>query len=692
MDDLSLEYKNKRSVSGNHEVQSGADNPNEYDDNGHTSESFHDNNGDSIEINTEGLESSSYGALESKIGSNDSELKPIELETYRIIITKVYKIFGPENYDKSDTSSKNLDDVGSKDYDRDLSVASSKSEKSIDSFRGDLHSEISLNSTIVCDRSICSGAMDSYKTTNTFVGSDVDKSPLIKVEPTFKFNTKGTKNSEVLSTKVDKRADCIVYNQDSAPSRSLEVNSDNALGRADESVDDVKWNNSIAGCSDIYFNEVKSTGGKLGYKIVKLSSYEEMDHGFDVCNKNVVGASEYTVNNDKGTDHQGSVYNFSNKDLGESFDLPDYSPTNKSFDYVPTPDCYNDDQCGDELKNLVRGTARLHGFKINNRGVNVPLFLNVGTRDSVYSGQAFVSNTKIGLFKISIVEPIEPKVNLASKIVNLVGLNNYRENSCKCTNLTAALALKKAIPATGQVVNNVFNRLEEYRPIPWINPLKSYVYEKLDDVTRTVNSIETPEVVVCDFHKNLFSHRVDRTKFGKDLFCQLKYISTIGMEVPIRVDKNGFTSGSNVSSFFNGFHEQLLCIGDTSRLGKLDLHNNHKFTFIIRRVKGSKYGKNFTILNTTSGQHLCLDMLTHELRFEEECKFSKYLVPAIFKIIALPDIIEAVSENVFDCFKQVDSQCSDVSLSSGDESGLVGDKMGRYPTCMSTTDQYVNIA
>ncbi|BAM42131.1 conserved hypothetical protein [Theileria orientalis strain Shintoku] len=693
MDNLSFEFKNKRSLSGNHEVQSGADNPNENNDNGYTSGSFCDNNEDSVKINTEGGQTSFHGELESVTGSNDNEFKFIELETYRIIITKVYKIFSSENYDKFDSPFEKLEGSDSKDNDGDSSVASSKSEKSIDSLRVNLDSQISLNSATVGDNSIGSGRMESYKTTNTSVESDVDKSPLIKVEPTFKYNTKGTDYSDVLSTKVEGPADCTVYNQDSTPSRSLEVNSDNPHGSANESMDDVASDNSVTGYSDIYFNEVKSTDGKVGYKIVKLKGDEEVNYGSDAGDQDVVGISEYTPNNDGGTDHRSGFDNISKKDLDEGFDVPDYSPTHKTYNYIPTPDCHDDaGVCGGELTNLIRGTGRLHGFKINNRGVNVPLFLNVGTRESVYSGQAFVSNTKIGLFKISVVEPIEPKVNLASKIVNLVGLNNYRENSCRCTNLTAALALKKAIPVTGEVVNNVFNRLEGYKPMPWINPLKSYVYEQLDNVTRTVNSIETPEVVVCDFHKNLFSHRVDRTRFGKDLFCQLKYISTIGMEVPVRVDKNGFTSGSNVSSFFNGFHEQLLCVGDTSRLGKLDLHNNHKFTFIIRRVKGSRYGKNFTILNTTSGQHLCLDMLTHELRFEEECKFSKYLVPAIFKIIPLPDIIEAVSKNVFDCFSPVGSHCPDASLSSGEELDLPGDKMVRYPTCMSTTDQYVNIA
>ncbi|UKJ89674.1 hypothetical protein MACJ_002927 [Theileria orientalis] len=680
------------SLSWNHGVQSGADNTNECDENGHTLESFHDNSEDSIEINTEGCESSNFGSLESRTGSNDNGLIPIELETYRIIITKVYKIFSPEKYDKSDSSSKNLDDIVNKDNYRDLSVASSISEKSIDSFQSNLDSDISLNRNSVSDRSIRSGTMKFYKRTKTFVKSDVDKLPLIKVEPLFKNNTKSTKTTEVPSTKVDRTSDYIVYNQDSAPCRSLEFSSDNAHGCANESVNDVSLNNAITECSDIYFNEVKSADDKVGCEMAELSSYEEVNHGSDVCDKDVVEADEYTANNDKVTDNPDNFDNLSEKDLDESFDVPDYSPTHYSVN-VPIPDYDNDDDlCGDEITNLIRGTARLHGFKINNRGVNVPLFLNVGGRDTVNSGQAFVSNSKIGLFKISIVEPIEPKVDLASKIVSLVGLNNYREKSCKCTNLTAALALKKAIPVTGEVVNSVFSMLEGYKPMPWLNPLKSYVYDQLDYVTRSVNSIETPEVVVCDFHKNLFSHRVDRTRFGKDVFCQLKYISTIGMNVPIKVDKNGFTSGSNVSSFFNGLHEQLLCVGDMGGLGKLNLHDNHKFTFIVRRVKGSKYGKNFTILNTTSGQHLCLDMLTHELRFEEECKFSKYLVPAIFKIIPLPDIIEAVSNDVFDCFKHVDSQCSDVCLSSGDESGLVGDKMGRYPTHMSTTDQYVNVA
>ncbi|XP_953071.1 uncharacterized protein TA08270 [Theileria annulata] len=395
-------------------------------------------------------------------------------------------------------------------------------------------------------------------------------------------------------------------------------------------------------------------------------------------------------------------------------DNPEINSTNKTTEfnlndyYMDQPDnetssedVNSEPDMNSEVSDLLESGIKLHAFKINNRGVNLPLFLNIGNPDSVYSGQGFVSSDSIGLFKIAVVEAVEPKKTLLDKVRNAIPFELNNSNCpCKCTNqnsckpFTTSTILQNyrsdGVSNDGVgVFNSLIKSIMKFTGIPLLN-------------TNNTNVSEIVNENVCLFHRNLITE-VDRKRFGKDVYCRMKYFGSVSSDKPVRVLDHTLTIGSRVSSFFNGLYQQLLCVSGEDPPEDCE-HLKHKYTFIIRSLKGKRYGRNFTILNTTSGEHLCLDLLTHELRFARENHFSKLFVPAIFKILPLKTVVSGVITDAFNCYytyyRVVSSAGKRFKLANKvfnldhedneDQSEVKRELL--CPNNLSTTDQFINIS
>ncbi|EAN31757.2 hypothetical protein TpMuguga_04g00405 [Theileria parva strain Muguga] len=415
-----------------------------------------------------------------------------------------------------------------------------------------------------------------------------------------------------------------------------------------------------------------------------------------------------------GSTNSYSMNNTSNFNLNNYY--TDDQDTESTPETTPDPQDTELPEVDTEVCRLIDLGIKLHAFKINNRGVNLPLFLNIGNPESIYSGQGFVTGDSIGLFKIAVVEAFEPKKSLLDTVRNAIPFDLSHSNCpCKCSNhnsckpfTTATIihhyntdhssnGLNKVNEDGMGIFNSILKSIVRFTGFPLLNPGTSN--------TTPVPNMTYVRENVCLFHRNLLTE-VDRKRFGKDIYCRMKYFGSVSADKPVRVLDHS-PAGSRVSSFFNGYYQQLLCVSGEDKPEDCD-HLKHKYTFIIRCLKGKRYGRNFTILNTTSGEHLCLDLLTHELRFAREDKFSKHFVPAIFKILPLKTVVAGVITDAFNCYYTYYRVVSPAGK------GFVTDKVAdevverevkfdeecesevkREPLCpnsMSTTDQYINIS
>ncbi|KAK1938516.1 hypothetical protein X943_001938 [Babesia divergens] len=263
------------------------------------------------------------------------------------------------------------------------------------------------------------------------------------------------------------------------------------------------------------------------------------------------------------------------------------------------------------MERVLSSGSKLHAFKLSNTGVRLqtPLFINVLSPQNSHSDKV-VLNSDVGLFKLSSVNPVDNCNTCVDSLAFNHDLAQRQETHGPMSTLFSTIAGCVGLPWNDGNLNNS---------------------EDAPSLERYESLRSQPE-----------SQRYERS-------VQIRYMhSLVQAGGRFSMIEDSFLSRCNIAALYNGRHEQLFCVASTQHLNKLDMEGNPKFTFILDPSKGAKYAntKKFKgdvkILNSRTRHYLCIDLLTHELLFDDNRSirpYSKYVVPAYFRIVPLHKLL-----------------------------------------------------
>ncbi|ORM41472.1 uncharacterized protein BXIN_2564 [Babesia sp. Xinjiang] len=261
------------------------------------------------------------------------------------------------------------------------------------------------------------------------------------------------------------------------------------------------------------------------------------------------------------------------------------------------------------MERLLNCGVKLYALRLITSGVRseTPLYMDVCPRHSAYNGKVILSNN-VGLFKISLVKPPTEAGSSVGSVLSYLRLDSEQSSV--------------------DYLYGIFSSIAEYVGLSWMSSESSQpcYSSRMTEEVSSRNEDAPPHV-------------------------QIKYMHSLvnASDSMVMVD-DGFPSNCNIGAMFHGQHEHLFCVEETRELRKSDLQNNSRFTFILdtspstgsKHTASRRFNSNVYLVNSVTREYLCVDLLTHELRFAGgPCTraYSKYVVPATFKMVRLYNVL-----------------------------------------------------
>ncbi|AFZ81502.1 hypothetical protein BEWA_009140 [Theileria equi strain WA] len=315
----------------------------------------------------------------------------------------------------------------------------------------------------------------------------------------------------------------------------------------------------------------------------RMDYYKKMYTTFEDRVNSMWNRGEFGSSTERLPGTRKSVHFYNDLDL-ESFRIPQ-KITVKSHRSMQV--CHTERSTGafreqNTVSKILRSGQKLYAFKFCNPGIKTPLYLDVGSLESMHCGLVYASR-EIGLFKVSIVPPPE---SFGSKVWNFLGLNDKKEG----------------------LISSMMGTFADYTGFSWSNETK-----------------------------------VDERKTNLP-FVQLRYMYTLDDELAIA--DNTLPTNCYIASFFNGHFEKLMCMQNMRNIKKEDIRGDHRFTLMLKPLHSDTKKCTIVNSSTNEQLCIDTLTNELKFGNSNAPGSYSYIVPACFKLVPLHTIVSAVEPNV----------------------------------------------